>query len=264
MAPRTCNPRHSVVWRSALLAAALMAVPSTPTIIDAQAPARAAPLWMRAVAATRFSDLAELTPANVDGLMPLVSQTRAVALQDRGLAHGEPAPGLHLQAGSSAGVDLRLRRFVEERASHMRLTAHESARLRPIGGSPGCIVSYVVGTPGAGDSAPAQDALALRELRAWDPIERRVLWSVREALPISSSTLVTAGGLVFYGTTDGWLKALDARTGRLLWKHRVDGRRPAEPLSYLGTDGHQYIAVRSLPRDPDVGSETLRVFALAH
>ena len=102
-------------------------------------------------------------------------------------------------------------------------------------------------------------------MRAWDPIERHVLWSVREALPISSSgMLVTAGGLIFYGTVDGWLKALDARSGRILWKHRVDGKRPDAPMSYRGPDGHQYIAVRASQRGAGDGRETLLLFALAH
>jgi glucose dehydrogenase len=103
-----------------------------------------------------------------------------------------------------------------------------------------------------------------RELRAWDPIERHVLWSVREALPISSGMLVTAGGLVFYGTVDGWFKALDASTGRILWKHRVEGKRLDAPMSYRGADGHQYIGVRALPRGAGAGSETLLLFALAN
>jgi len=78
-------------------------------------------------------------------------------------------------------------------------------------------VSYLVssGAAEAGPGAPPA-RLATTELRAWDPLERRVIWRVREALPISSRTLVTAGGLVFYGTIDGWLKALDASTGRIM------------------------------------------------
>ena len=112
---------------------------------------------------------------------------------------------------------------------------------------------------------PARAAtLAPAELRAWDPIEGRVVWRVREALPISSGTLITAGGLVFYGTSDGWFKALDASTGRIMWKHQVDGKRLDDPISYLGADRHQYIAVRALPRTPGSGGEALLVFSLAH
>ena len=87
------------------------------------------------------------------------------------------------------------------------------------------------------------------------------LWA---GVAISSGMLVTAGGLVFYGTVDGWFKALDARTGRILWKHRVDGKRLDAPMSYRGSDGHQYIAVHALARGPGDGGDTLLLFALAH
>jgi lanthanide-dependent methanol dehydrogenase len=30
-------------------------------------------------------------------------------------------------------------------------------------------------------------------------------------------TMATAGDLVFYGTMDGWFKAVDAATGKLKW-----------------------------------------------
>ena len=116
----------------------------------------------------------------------------------------------------------------------------------------------------AGAAEPAGGAPGARELRAWDPIERRVIWSVTETLPGSAHTLITAGGLVFYGTSDGWFKALDACTGRTLWKHRVDGRALDEPFSYRGSDGHQYIGVHSLPHATVDGREKLLVFALAH
>ena len=69
---------------------------------------------------------------------------------------------------------------------------------------------------------------------------------------------------MFYGTADGWFKALDARTGHTLWKHRVASSRLEEPISYRGTDGHQYIAVRSRPRGRSGGGETLLIFGLAH
>jgi hypothetical protein len=242
--------RHQCInWLRALLAALLLAAPGMSAKMAAETPA-AATQWLHPPPATRFSELAEVTAANVSGLMPLVSRYLPVMRQNP-------------QLDSSAGVDLPLQRFVDERTGEIELMTHDHARPRPRGLN--CVVSYVVGAGAAetqAGSAPA--ALAQRELRAWDPIERHVLWSVREALPISSGALVTAGGLVFYGTRDGWFKALDARTGRILWKHRVDGRRLDEPMSYRGADGHQYIAVRALPRSPGDGRETLLLFALAH
>jgi len=41
------------------------------------------------------------------------------------------------------------------------------------------------------------------------------------ALPVWSGALVTAGDVAFYGTLDGWFKAADARTGKVLWRFKV-------------------------------------------
>lgn len=237
-----------------VLAAALLAGPSIPPPVAAAAASGDGPRVRTAPLVTRFSDLAEVTTANVSDLLPLVAQSAAAV-------HEEPQPD---SSGAIDTIDVSLQRFVEERTRRMGL------RTRPGGRSPAqgrnIAVSYLVG--GSGEESRARAEVVRHELRAWDPVERQVLWSVHEALPISSGTLVTAGGLVFYGTGDGWLKALDARTGRMLWKHRVDGRRLEQPVSYRGADGHQYIAVRALPRtsaDSDTeGSATVLLFALAH
>jgi glucose dehydrogenase len=239
LAPRSCESHRCIDWLRALLAALLTVAPSMSARTAAEAPATP-PQSVRAVIATRFSKLEEVTPANVRGLMPLVARSFPVAPQDE-------------QSDRTAPVDLRLQRFVD-----MHSVRFGPPRLNDA-------VSYVVSS-GALDAEPGAPAatLAQRELRALDPIERRVIWRVREALPISSRTLVTAGGLVFYGTSDGWFKALDASTGRIMWKHRVDGKRLDDPISYRGPDGHQYIAVRALPQSPGIGNEALLVFSLAH
>jgi len=49
--------------------------------------------------------------------------------------------------------------------------------------------------------------------------------------------------VVFYGTLDGWFKAADARTGRLLWKFKVGSGVVGCPITYRGPDGKQYVAV---------------------
>ena len=55
--------------------------------------------------------------------------------------------------------------------------------------------------------------------------------------------LVTAGDVVFYGTMDGWFKAVDARSGKLLWQHRLSSGIIGMPMTYRGPDGRQYIAI---------------------
>jgi PQQ-like domain len=237
-------------WLRAGLAVALLAAPDMSARIMSEPPSSAERHARAAAPAMRFSELTDITPANVGGLMPLVARPPAAIMPDPRL-------------DSSTAAKSPLQRFADERPEQLALRREERARPPAQGGN--YVVSYVVAPAGTDlSSGPAPAALAQRELRAWDPIERHVLWSVRETLPISSGMLVTAGGLVFYGTVDGWFKALDASTGRVLWKHRVEGKQVDAPMSYRGTDGHQYIEVRAVPRRAGDGGERLQVFALAN
>ena len=58
-----------------------------------------------------------------------------------------------------------------------------------------------------------------------------------------SGTVVTAGDVAFYGTMDRWFKALDAKTGALLWQHQTGSGIIGQPVTYLGPDGKQYVAI---------------------
>ena len=58
-----------------------------------------------------------------------------------------------------------------------------------------------------------------------------------------SGALATAGDIVFYGTMDGWFKAIDALSGKELWKYKTASGIVGQPVSYRGPDGHQYVAV---------------------
>ena len=61
----------------------------------------------------------------------------------------------------------------------------------------------------------------------------------------NGGALATAGGLVFYGTMEGWLKALDQKTGKELWRFKTPSGIIGNPMSYLGPDKKQYVAVYS-------------------
>src|ERR1700723_883977 len=80
-------------------------------------------------------------------------------------------------------------------------------------------------------------------LRAWDPIQSKVVWDV----PMSDwwdrpGVLATAGGLVFQGTGPGHFCAYDAATGKKLKDIDVGTTIIAAPMSY-SLDGVQYVAV---------------------
>jgi PQQ-dependent dehydrogenase (methanol/ethanol family) len=108
-------------------------------------------------------------------------------------------------------------------------------------------VSYIVGTPYVGANVHMKPGPGGHrgELTAWDPVNRKPAWMVKENFPIWSGTVVTAGNLVFYGSMDGWFKAVDATSGKPLWRYKVDSGIISQPISYRGPDGHQYIAVLS-------------------
>ncbi len=55
--------------------------------------------------------------------------------------------------------------------------------------------------------------------------------------PVWSGAVVTAGDVVFYGTMDGWFKALDARTGAKLWQFKTGSGIVGQPVTYKGPDG---------------------------
>jgi alcohol dehydrogenase (cytochrome c) len=82
------------------------------------------------------------------------------------------------------------------------------------------------------------------ELIAWDPIKQQKVWGNRDALPWLGGTMTTAGGLVFHGDVRGWFKALDAKTGKVLWQFNAGSGISAAPMTYE-LDGKQYVAVVS-------------------
>ena len=108
-------------------------------------------------------------------------------------------------------------------------------------------VNYIEGTPyvGADVRMFAGPGGYRGDLVAWDPVARKQVWDSHEDLPLWSGTLATAGDLVFYGTMDGWFKALDAHDGTLKWQFHTGSGIIGQPVSYRGPDGHQYIAILS-------------------
>jgi PQQ-dependent dehydrogenase (methanol/ethanol family) len=106
-------------------------------------------------------------------------------------------------------------------------------------------VNYIAGTPFVGTNVKmyAGPGGNRGAFTAWDPAAQKKVWSIAEKFPVWSGALVTAGGVVFYGTMDGWFKAVDARTGGELWKIKTGSGVIGQPVSYLGPDGKQYVAV---------------------
>jgi alcohol dehydrogenase (cytochrome c) len=108
-------------------------------------------------------------------------------------------------------------------------------------------VGYLAGTPyvGAEVYMNAGPGGHRGEFSAWDILSGKEVWAIAERFPVWSGALATAGGVVFYGTMDGWFKALDARSGNLLWQFRTSSGVIGQPTTWRGPDGRQYIAVLS-------------------
>jgi lanthanide-dependent methanol dehydrogenase len=109
----------------------------------------------------------------------------------------------------------------------------------------GLEANYIAGTPYVGMNVKmyAGPGGNRGEFLAWDPVNQKKVWSIAEDLPVWSGALVTAGNLAFYGTMDGWFKAVDARNGKLLWQFKCGSGIIGQPVTYRGPDGHQYVAV---------------------
>jgi alcohol dehydrogenase (cytochrome c) len=105
--------------------------------------------------------------------------------------------------------------------------------------------SYLAGTPYLSAGAPYNVGPGgnLGAFIAWDPVKSARAWEIKEPYPVWSGVLATGGGVVFYGTLDGWFKAVDAKTGAVLWKFKVGSGVIGNPISFRGPDGKQYVAV---------------------
>jgi PQQ-dependent dehydrogenase (methanol/ethanol family) len=79
---------------------------------------------------------------------------------------------------------------------------------------------------------------------AWDPTDGHIVWTDKERFPAWSGVLTTAGGVAFYGTMDGWFKAIDTKTGDLMWKFHTPSGIIGNPITYTH-NGHQYVAILS-------------------
>jgi PQQ-dependent dehydrogenase (methanol/ethanol family) len=106
-------------------------------------------------------------------------------------------------------------------------------------------VGYIAGTPYLGATAdmfPGPGGYR-GEFMAWDPIQRKKVWAIKENMPVWTGALVTAGDVAFYGTMDRWFKAVDAKDGKPLWQFHAGSGMIGQPVTYQGADGAQYVAI---------------------
>jgi alcohol dehydrogenase (cytochrome c) len=109
-------------------------------------------------------------------------------------------------------------------------------------------VNYTPGQPYVGATLsmyPAQNSHGgMGNFIAWDAQQGKIVWSLPELFSVWSGALATAGDVVFYGTLEGYLKAVDAKTGKELYKFKTPSGIIGNVMTYTHR-GKQYIAVLS-------------------
>ncbi|MGZ3214975.1 methanol/ethanol family PQQ-dependent dehydrogenase [Paracoccus sp. T5] len=109
-------------------------------------------------------------------------------------------------------------------------------------------VAYTAGQPYVGATLsmyPAPDSHGgMGNFIAWDAVNGEIKWSLPEQFSVWSGALATAGDVVFYGTLEGFLKAVDAETGEELYSFKTPSGIIGNVMTYEH-DGKQYVAVLS-------------------
>jgi PQQ-dependent dehydrogenase (methanol/ethanol family) len=105
---------------------------------------------------------------------------------------------------------------------------------------------YVAGQPWVGATLtmfPGPDGV-MGGFAAYDPMTNKKVWYNKEKFSAWGGALTTASNIVFYGTLDRWFKAVDANSGKELWKHQVGSGVIGNAFTY-GNKGKQYVGVFS-------------------
>jgi PQQ-dependent dehydrogenase (methanol/ethanol family) len=108
-------------------------------------------------------------------------------------------------------------------------------------------VSYTAGQPYVGATLsmfPPKGESNMGNFIAWDGKTGKIVWSDPEQFSVWSGALATGGGVVFYGTLEGYLKAVDAKTGKELYKFKTPSGIIGNVMTYEH-GGKQYVAVLS-------------------
>jgi lanthanide-dependent methanol dehydrogenase len=108
-------------------------------------------------------------------------------------------------------------------------------------------VSYTAGQPYVGATLsmyPPPGKNNMGNFIAWDARTGKIVWSLPEQFSVWSGALATAGNVVFYGTLEGYLKAVDAKTGKELYKFKTPSGIIGNVTTYEH-GGKQYVAILS-------------------
>jgi len=109
-------------------------------------------------------------------------------------------------------------------------------------------VSYTAGQPYVGATLsmfPAPNSHGgMGNFIAWDAGKGKIVWSKPEPFSVWSGALATAGGVVFYGTLEGYFKAVDEKDGKELFKFKTPSGIIGNAMTYMHK-GKQYVGILS-------------------
>ena len=106
---------------------------------------------------------------------------------------------------------------------------------------------YTEGQPYVGATLkmyPASKEGHMGNFIAWDAAEGKIVWSNKERFSVWSGAMATAGEVVFYGTLEGYAKAVHHKTGKELWKFKTPSGIIGNFMTYMHR-GKQYVAILS-------------------
>jgi alcohol dehydrogenase (cytochrome c) len=160
--------------------------------------------------------------------------------QDKRTHFGQYTKGI---CPSSTGAKEFVPSSFDPRTGYLYIPAHNTCM-----DYEGTAVNYIAGTPYLGASVrmyPGPGGYQ-GEMMAWDIATQKKVWSITEKdFPVYSGVLSTGGDLVFYGTMDGWFRAVDAHSGKVLWQFHTSSGIVGNPMTFTGPDGKQYVAIYS-------------------
>ena len=108
-------------------------------------------------------------------------------------------------------------------------------------------VDYIEGTPYVGTNVKMHAGPGGNAgfFTAFDPVQGKIVWQTPDEFPVWSGAVATGGDVVFYGTLEGWFRAVDAHTGKQLWQFKTGSGIIGQPIVYRGPDGKEYVAILS-------------------
>ncbi len=111
----------------------------------------------------------------------------------------------------------------------------------------GTEATYIAGVPYVGATVKTYNGPGGHggSVFAWDPVKGQKIWENKEQFAAWAGTLNTSSGLVFHGTMDGFFKVLDAESGEVLYQYKAGSGIIGNPITYMGPDGRQYVAILS-------------------